>query len=147
MFGRDKGGKFSSHSGSTTLIAGGTEIHGDIQFAGNLEIEGRVIGNINAENDSNAVVRVLEHGEVDGNVTVPSVIVNGTVKGDVHSSSHLELAAKAKITGDVHYAVIEMAKGSQVNGSLVVNESKGAEVTELKSKMDDNAKSEGKKKA
>lgn len=147
MFGRDKGSKFSTHSGSTTLIAAGTEIHGDIQFAGNLEIEGKVIGNINAENGSNAVVRVLEHGEVDGNVKVPTVIVNGTVKGDVHSSSHLDLAAKAKITGDVYYSVIEMAKGARVNGSLVVSEVKGAEVTELKSKMDDKSKSDDQKKA
>lgn len=140
MFGKDKGSKFSSHSGSTTLIAAGTEIHGDIQFAGNLEIEGRVIGNIDAENGSNAVVRVLEHGEVDGNVKVPTVIVNGTVKGDVHSSVHLELAAKARVTGDVHYAVIEMAKGAKVNGSLVVSEVKAAEVTEIKSKSEDKKK-------
>lgn len=140
MFGRDKSSKFSSHSGSTTLIAAGTEIFGDIKFAGNLEIEGRVTGNIVADDATNSVVRVLEHGEVDGNVTVPTVIVNGTVKGDVHSSSHLELATKAKVTGDVHYAMIEMAKGAQVNGSLVVNEVKGAEITEIKPKSDDKKK-------
>ena len=35
-------------AGTTTLIAAGTRVAGDISFTGNLEIEGEVIGNISA---------------------------------------------------------------------------------------------------
>jgi cytoskeletal protein CcmA (bactofilin family) len=50
---------------------------------------------------------------------VPIVILNGTVTGDVRSEEHIELAAKARVDGDVYYKLIEMSMGAAVNGSLV----------------------------
>ena len=38
-----KSGPFSL--GSTTLIAEGTELEGDLHFKGNLEVEGSIVGN------------------------------------------------------------------------------------------------------
>jgi cytoskeletal protein CcmA (bactofilin family) len=40
------------------------------------------------------------------------------VEGDVYSSEHIELAAKARVIGNVYYHLIEMVMGSEVNGSL-----------------------------
>lgn len=121
MFGKEKSTMaFNGNvSNTTTLIAKGTEIIGDIKFSGTLEIEGKVRGNVIAAPGGEAMSRVLEHGEVEGDIHVPTVIVNGTVKGEVHSSTHVELAAKAKVDGNVHYNLIEMVKGAQINGSLV----------------------------
>lgn len=122
MFGKEKTTMaFNGNSSATTLIAKGTEIIGDIKFSGNLEIEGQVRGGIIAAGGGDASVRVLENGEVEGDIKVQSVIVNGVVKGDVYSSNHIELAGKAKVEGNVHYNLIEMVKGAQVNGSLVYN--------------------------
>ena len=106
-------------SGSTTLISKSTELVGDIHFNGNLEIEGRVRGNIYAEEGSDARVRIMEKGLVEGEISVPTIVINGAVHGDVHSSKHVELAAKAAVQGNVHYNMIEMVKGAQVNGSLL----------------------------
>ena len=112
--------------GSTTLISKATEVVGDIHFSGNLEVEGRVRGNIFADGDSDARVRVMEKGLVEGEISVPTVVINGNVNGDVHSSKHVELAAKAVVQGNVHYSLIEMVKGSQVNGSLVYSGAEGS---------------------
>lgn len=106
-------------TGGTTLISKATEIVGDVHFSGNLEIEGKVRGNIIADSKGDARVRIMEKGQVEGDIRVPSVIINGHVKGNVHSDKHIELAAKAVVEGNVHYHMIEMVKGSQVNGSLV----------------------------
>lgn len=106
-------------SGSTTLVSKSTEIVGDIHFTGNLEIEGRVRGNIVAAEGADARVRIMEKGSVEGEITAPSVVINGRVSGNVHSSRHIELAEKAVVEGNVHYSLIEMVKGAQVNGSLV----------------------------
>ena len=106
-------------SGSTTLISKSTELVGDIHFNGNLEIEGRVRGNIYAEEGTDARVRIMEKGLVEGEISVPTIVINGAVHGDVHSSKHVELAAKAAVQGNVHYNMIEMVKGAQVNGSLL----------------------------
>lgn len=105
-------------SNVTTLISKATEITGDIHFSGTLEIEGRIFGNIYADDDSSASVRVRETGLVKGDIQSPMIVINGLVEGDVYSSNHIELAAKARVTGNVHYHLIEMVMGSEVNGSL-----------------------------
>lgn len=133
MWGKDKGNSMGFAAGSTTLVSKSTQVVGDIHFSGNLEIEGRVKGNIFAEEGSDARVRIMEKGLVEGQINVPTIVINGTVKGDVHSGKHVELAAKAEVSGNVHYNLIEMVKGSQVNGSLVYNGSspKPAVVSEV----------------
>ena len=102
----------------TTLISKATEITGDLHFSGVLEVEGKIRGNIYADEDSSAEVRIRESGLVQGEIKVPSIIINGLVEGDVHSTQHLELAAKARVVGNVYYHLIEMVMGSEVNGSL-----------------------------
>jgi cytoskeletal protein CcmA (bactofilin family) len=106
-------------SSSTTLVAAGTEIKGDICFRGHLEIEGKVTGNICAEAGQQAVVRVMAEGCVIGEIDVPTVVMNGKVVGNVYSSEHVELAEKALIEGDVHYNLVEIMRGAEVNGNLV----------------------------
>ena len=104
---------------SHTLISRTTEIVGDIHFSGELLIEGKVKGNIYAEDDSDALIRVAEKGSVEGEICVPSAVINGVVQGDVRSSKHIELAAKAAVVGNVYYNLIEMVMGSEVNGNLM----------------------------
>lgn len=101
-----------------TLISSKAEIVGDIHFSGGLHIDGKVYGNIIADDDSKAVLRVSDKGLVEGEVSVPHIIVNGTIVGDVHSCEHLELAAKAEIKGNIFYNTVEMVMGSQVDGRL-----------------------------
>lgn len=105
-------------SNLTTLISKATEITGDIHFSGALEIEGKVFGNIYADDDSSSEIRIRETGLVKGEIQSPLVIINGVVEGNVYSSSHIELAAKARVQGNVYYHLIEMVMGSEVNGSL-----------------------------
>ena len=107
-----------SGGGDTTLIARECVVVGDIHFSGNLDVEGLVQGNIVAKTDTDAVVRVVDKGRVEGEIRAPGVVVNGTVEGDVHSTHHLELATKARVQGNVFYTTVEMAAGSEVNGSL-----------------------------
>jgi Integral membrane protein CcmA involved in cell shape determination len=104
-------------TGSITLISRATTLTGDIRFSGSLEIEGTIHGNIHADGE-NAQVRVCETGLVQGEIHAPRVIINGRVEGDVHVAGHLELAAKARVVGDVYYELIEMVMGAEVNGVL-----------------------------
>ena len=108
----------NSSNPATTLIAVGTTIDGDICFGGTLEIEGTVNGNVMAQGDEHAVVRILPGGHVCGNVDAPIVVVNGLVTGNVRSREHVELASNAIVRGDVEYSLIEMTKGAQVEGRL-----------------------------
>ncbi|MEW5249335.1 bactofilin family protein [Microbulbifer sp. 2201CG32-9] len=111
----------NSGNNNTTLIARQTEVSGDLHFRGNLVIEGKVKGNVSAHSDSDARLQIVDGGMVEGEIRVPHVVINGNVKGDVYAVRHLELSSKAMVEGNVHYKLIEMVKGAQVNGSLVSN--------------------------
>lgn len=116
MFGKSKAaGNVSNKHGSTTLISSETTITGDIHFTGAVHIEGRVKGNISADH---GLLTIAHSGSVEGDVRAQRVVVDGHVRGNVFAEEHLELASRAVITGNVFYSVIEMTKGSQVNGSL-----------------------------
>lgn len=104
---------------ATTLISKASEIVGDITFSGELEIQGVISGNVFAKAGEKANLRVVEGGRIEGDIHVPQVIINGSVVGNIYSSEHVELAAKASVKGDVHYHLIEMVKGAQVNGNLL----------------------------
>ena len=105
-------------SGKTTLISEDTVVIGDIRFTGDLEVEGLVRGNVIAEVDSAAIVRIVGKGCVEGEIRAPDIMINGEVRGDVYSARQLELAPKARVTGNVFYTTVEMAAGAEVNGSL-----------------------------
>lgn len=116
MFGSDKRGKTTA--AISTLISHGTTLRGDIHFTGGLHLEGSVEGSISAEG-SDAVLTLSEQGQVTGNVRVSNAVVNGTVHGDLFVAERLELAGSARIDGNVHYKMLEMAAGAQVNGKMV----------------------------
>ena len=115
-----------------TLIGVTTEMKGDIAFSGGLRIDGKMKGNITARTDDNSTLVLSENALVTGDVSVPHMIVNGKIKGNVRSAERLELQPKAEINGDVTYKVLEIAAGAQLNGTMTrVNEK--AEVVTLKS--------------
>jgi len=75
-------------------------------------VDGKIEGTVYAEEGSDAVLRISDIGEIEGDVYAPHIIINGTVYGNVYSSEDLELASKAAIHGNVYYHLIEMAMGA-----------------------------------
>lgn len=102
-----------------TLIGNTIVIRGDLIFSGGLHIDGKIIGNVIAEDGSNSMLVLSDHGSIEGEVRVPYVVLNGEVIGDVYATERVELSAKAQVNGNVFYNLLEMALGSQVNGNLV----------------------------
>ena len=101
-----------------SLIGQNTEMQGDVVFSGGLHVDGKVKGNVVA-NDKSSLLTLSDQGVIEGEVRVPNVILNGHVIGDVYADERIELAAQARVTGNVYYALIEMAIGAEVNGKLV----------------------------
>ncbi len=102
-----------------TIIGQHTVMEGDLHFTGGLHVDGRIKGNVIADAGTDSVLTLSEQGSIEGEVRVPDVILNGTVKGDVHAYERIELAAHARVAGNVYYHLIEMAMGAEVNGNLV----------------------------
>jgi len=125
------GEKPQSQGPAHTLVSCATEIVGDVHFSGELIVEGKIKGNVYAEDNSDALIRVVDTGSVEGEICVPSVVINGLVQGDVRSAKHVELAAKAVVMGNVYYNLIEMVMGSEVNGNLMHVTSAQSETKQL----------------
>ncbi|MDH5601555.1 MAG: polymer-forming cytoskeletal protein [Gammaproteobacteria bacterium] len=124
MWGQNKKPKQTAHIDS--LIGQNTEIHGDVIFSGGLHVDGTVKGSVIAESGDDSVLTLSERGTIEGEVKVPNVVVNGSVIGDVHATGHVELAAQARVHGNVYYSLIEMAMGAEVNGKLMHQEEKNS---------------------
>ena len=102
-----------------TLIGNSIEIRGDLIFTGGLHVDGKIVGNVIAEDGSDSMLVLSDHGSIEGEVRVPFVVLNGEVIGDVYATERVELSAKAQVSGNVYYNLLEMAMGAEVNGSLV----------------------------
>lgn len=101
-----------------SLIAQGTRIEGDLQFAEGLRIDGEVVGHVRSVPGSASLLIVSEVASVEGSIEADHVILNGHVKGPVLARKLLELQPKARIEGDVRYLAIEMHQGATIAGQL-----------------------------
>jgi cytoskeletal protein CcmA (bactofilin family) len=101
------------------LIGPKTRINGDVEFVGGFHLDGYINGNVVGGTGSGAILSVSEEGCIEGSVIAPNVLLNGTVKGSIDAGDRVELGSKARVLGNVHYAVIETAVGAQINGKLI----------------------------
>ncbi|MGE8280019.1 MAG: bactofilin family protein [Stenotrophomonas sp.] len=108
-----------SHLVVDALIGPQVVIRGDVVFSGGLYVEGRILGKVVAEEGANAVLTLAEQGHIEGEVRASVVVLSGRMDGDVHASERVELTPSARVTGNVHYSVVEMNAGAQLNGRLV----------------------------
>ncbi|MET0809346.1 MAG: polymer-forming cytoskeletal protein [Pseudoxanthomonas sp.] len=102
-----------------TLVGPQVTLHGDLVFSGGLYVEGRIYGRVIAEDGKPAVLTLAEQGRIEGEVQVPVVVLNGELQGDIYASERVELAAKARVLGNVHYKVVEMRAGATLTGRLI----------------------------
>jgi len=102
-----------------TLIGQSIEITGNVKFSGGLHLDGRIVGDVLAEEGSDSVLVISDKGRIEGDVSVSFAVINGSIEGNVYASEKLELSSRARIKGNVHYNVLEMASGAAVNGNML----------------------------
>jgi len=102
-----------------SLIGPSLRVHGDVDFAGGLHIDGHVFGAVRAQGAGESTVSVSESGVIEGGVVATHVVVNGLVRGDVRATGKVALGPSARVIGNVQYGVIESAAGAQITGTLI----------------------------
>jgi len=102
-----------------TLIGKAARVQGDIEFKGGLHLDGRIVGGVRSDDSRDSTLLVSETGYIEGAVQVPNVVLNGTIRGDIHAIERVVLGATAKVEGNLYYGVIEMTLGAQIIGKLV----------------------------
>ena len=113
MFNRD-----TKQARIDTLIGRASRVHGDLEFAGGLHLDGSIAGNVRADPIEGSSLSISETGSIEGNVEAGSVMLNGSVRGDILARERVVLGATARVQGNVFYGVIEMTLGAQIMGKL-----------------------------
>jgi cytoskeletal protein CcmA (bactofilin family) len=90
----------------------GSEIEGRYTCAGTVVLDAKLRGDVVARD---ALV-VGERGVVEGTVRAGTLVVRGTIVGNVTAAESVELRASARVTGDVDAPLIVMEAGAVLDG-------------------------------
>jgi cytoskeletal protein CcmA (bactofilin family) len=102
-----------------SLIGKGTRIEGNVRFSGGLRVDGEICGEVVADS-APATLSLSESGVIKGRVNASHLILNGTVHGPVQAGVFLDMQPKARVFGDVEYALIEMQQGATIEGRMLL---------------------------
>ncbi|HUS02529.1 MAG TPA: polymer-forming cytoskeletal protein [Chitinophagaceae bacterium] len=97
----------------STIIGEGYVFTGELQGSSVIRIEGKVIGNVSV--DSGVILG--ENGIIEGNITSKSVIIYGTVHGNI-KTTQLEIKRTGIINGEITTDTLEIELGAKYNGTL-----------------------------
>ncbi|GAC1575670.1 MAG: hypothetical protein NVS3B20_07320 [Polyangiales bacterium] len=101
-------------TGNASVLGESTHVRGRVGGKGDLEVRGRIEGEIDVVGalviEVGAVVRASVRGE--------SVVVRGALLGDIDASHSIALDASARVVGNLRSPRIAIALGAQVRGEL-----------------------------
>lgn len=102
-------------SRNVSVIGPTLTFRGELSADEDLVIEGMIEGTI-AHHDKN--ITIGKQGRVIADIHANSVIVEGELRGDIHSDGLVSLASGASVTGNIYCARIVMQDGAWFNGKL-----------------------------
>ena len=107
---------------SKNVLGADVEIKGNLKFAGELTLEGKLEGEIQTEGTLN----LGDTAVINGNINAQSVIVRGKVNGNINAREKIEIKAKAELFGDIRASKLVVEEGVTFVGRTEVNPNKVA---------------------
>lgn len=102
---------------SKNILAGDVSIKGTIRFESELIFDGKIEGEIISDAGS---LTLGKNANVQGEVRTKSVVVHGTVTGNIVVSERCELKASSQLTGDLTAQRITIEEGATFVGKSEV---------------------------
>ena len=95
-----------------SALGKGTVIQGKLSFDTPVRIDGKLGGEV----FSTETLIVGPTGEIDAKVEVATLVVMGTVKGEIEAKDKVEILASGKIYGDVNAQALVIEEGALFQG-------------------------------
>jgi cytoskeletal protein CcmA (bactofilin family) len=105
---------------SKNVLNSDVEIKGNVKFAGELTLEGKLEGEVT----SDGTLVIGETGLVNGNVSAGTVSVRGKINGNITARDKIEIKSKAEVFGDIRSAKLAIEEGVTFVGKTEVNPNK-----------------------
>ena len=96
-----------------TIIGEGLKVVGNVTAEGNVEIYGRLDGEVQCNS-----LLLSRKAHLVGAVTAEHATINGTVEGPIHAA-HVTLKSRAHVVGDIHHQSLSINKGAYFAGRSV----------------------------
>ncbi len=116
-------------SAGINLIGLGTVLEGKLRSPGDIQIDGKVVGEITALQN----ISVGASGDVEGNINARNITIGGKIKGTIVAHEKLMFQNKAVVRGDIRAAKLVIDEGALFDGNCAMGEAKQMpSVVELK---------------
>jgi len=107
-------------SSNRNHLSSDVEIKGTLKFQNDLVFDGKIEGEI----QSNATLTVGKSAHVQGEVKSKSIIIHGSVQGNIEAAERIELKATGQLIGDLRAGRIIIEDGATFVGKSEVSPNK-----------------------
>ncbi len=109
--------------GISGFIDENTKIEGSIKFNQSFRIDGKFKGEIT---EGKSLI-IGETGNVEGNISVDFIIINGSVNGKIIANEKVEIYSNGKLSGEVSTPKLIIEEGAFFQGTskMIVKEKDG----------------------
>lgn len=97
---------------SETIIGPSVHLEGNFTGQGNVQVAGSLSGSL----QTSGGVQVEKGARVNANINAKIISIAGEVHGDVKAGERLELAASARLFGNIETRVLVIEEGAVLNG-------------------------------
>lgn len=101
--------------GAAVTIGASVVIKGEVSAKEDLTISGRIEGKIEVRDH---VVRVARDAQVNAEIQARSVMVEGSVQGNISATERIELLENGKVEGDISAPKVAMSDGAEFRGKI-----------------------------
>jgi len=110
--------EFPKSNEQDTVVGENVRVTGKLQTSSNIQINGKVKGEISSEGS----VIVGKTATIEGPVTAAEIKVEGLVNGNVTAKNMLELDSQAKVFGDIKTKTLSIQPGAIFVGRCIMGE-------------------------
>ncbi len=115
---------------NNSTIGEGSAFEGKFYIKGSLRIDGKFEGEIKTDEE----LIVGETGKVKTNINAKSVIIAGTVIGNIIAENEVTLLETGRVNGDITTPVLTIQKGVIADGRITIT---GGQKSDIKKLIED----------
>jgi len=113
---KPSGSPAQSMPAAACVLSSGVSIIGSVKFRNQLQIDGDVKGTI----ESAGTLTIGQHAHIRGEIKTKSVIVQGTVEGNIFAAERCELQAGCTLRGDIEAPRLVVDENAAFLGSAKI---------------------------
>jgi cytoskeletal protein CcmA (bactofilin family) len=107
----------------TTLLGKGSEFEGKLSFEGTVRVDGKLTGEIFTDD----MLIVGEGAEVNAEVTVGAIVIQGTVRGNITAKRSVEIHSPGRVRGNINTPSLFIERGVFFDGNCQMDSGAASE--------------------